>query len=366
VGPDSAADRTALDRPDVSPRAPELRARLDRLPPGHPPSPYEPDGTPRPPLPRPRELPATDHPAPADRRPDSRDVASVQSNDARDPRPADRIRPLDDAEWAEHITDVREGLADAAARGLVTSSRYTIDKAGKIWSAERDAIHESIIEDICAQAGSIPCERKSIIAGGLGGAGKSTVLSDHAGIDLSRYLKINPDDVKEEMGRRGLIPDVDGLSPMEASDLVHEESSYIAKRIARRAVAEGRNVIWDITMSTQDSTEERIDNLHAAGYSVTGIFVDIPVETSVRRAEFRHRSGHEDFRAGVGQGGRYVPPEVIRAQADEDWGSQNRKTFEAVRHRFDQWSRYDNSVDFRPAVLAETSLLNENRKETAL
>jgi Zeta toxin len=153
---------------------------------------------------------------------------------------------------------------------------------------------------------------------------------------------------------------------MEASDLVHEESSYIAKRIARRAVAEGRNVIWDITMSTQDSTEERIDNLHAAGYSVTGIFVDIPVETSVRRAEFRHRSGHEDFRAGVGQGGRYVPPEVIRAQADEDWGSQNRKTFEAVRHRFDQWSRYDNSVDFLPAVLAETSLLDENRKETAL
>jgi hypothetical protein len=145
---------------------------------------------------------------------------------------------------------------------------------------------------------------------------------------------------------------------------VHEESSHIAKRIARRALADGKNVIWDITMSTQDSTEERIDNLHAAGYSVDGIFVDIPVETSVRRAEARHRAGHEDFRAGIGQGGRYVPAEVILAQADEDWGSQNRKTFEAVRHRFDRWSRYDNSVDGRPAVLAETSH-PDNREETA-
>jgi hypothetical protein len=58
-----------------------------------------------------------------------------------------------------------------------------------------------------------------------------------------------------------------------------------------------------------------------------------------------------------------VPPEVIRAQADEAWGSQNRKTFEAVRHRFDQWSRYDNSVDGRPPVLAETSEHDENLEE---
>jgi predicted kinase len=346
---DSAADRADLGRRDAPDRADDLRERLDQLPPGHPSSPYETDGTPRHPLPRLRDQAADDqHPPP----------------DSQAPEPADRVAPLDDAEWGEHVAEVRDGLAGAAADGLVTRSRFTIDQAGKIWSAERDAIHDSIIEDICGRAEDIPCERQAIIAGGLGGAGKSTVLGKHAGIDLTRYLTINPDDVKEEMGRRGLIPDVPGLSPMEASDLVHEESSHIAKRIARRAAAEGKNVIWDITMSTQDSTEERIDSLHAAGYSVTGIFVDIPVETSVSRAEFRHRSGHEDYRAGIGLGGRYVPPELIRAQADEVWGSQNRKTFEAVRHRFEQWSRYDNSVDGRPAVLAEpVSLTRTARRE---
>ena len=362
---DSAADRADAVRQDGAGRLDGLRERLDRLPLGHPSSPYETDGTPRDTSAGLPALEADDESQAADVRPspERADSPPDEPGSLPDADPADQISPLTDAEWREHVAEVREGLAGAAADGLVTRSRFTIDQAGKIWSAERDAIHDSIIEDICGRAEGIPCDRQAIIAGGLGGAGKSTVLGQHAGIDLTRYLTINPDHVKEEMARRGLIPDVPGLSPMEASDLVHEESSHIAKRIARRAIAEGKNVIWDITMSRTDTTEERIDDLRGAGYSVDGIFVDIPVETSVRRAESRHREGHEEYRAGIGLGGRYVPPEVIRAQADDDWGSQNRKTFEAVRHRFDQWSRYDNSVDGRLPVLAGASQSDENREE---
>jgi len=45
---------------------------------------------------------------------------------------------------------------------------------------------------------------------------------------------------------------------LEASDLVHEESSHIAKQLALRAMPEGKNVIWDITMASRESTERRI------------------------------------------------------------------------------------------------------------
>jgi predicted ABC-type ATPase len=360
--PDSAADRAALDRPDAPDHATDLRARLDRLPPGHPSSPRQTDGTP---LPRPRELPARDHPPPADRDPDPRDPDPRESQDRPEARPADRIRTLDDAEWSEHVADVREGLADAAAHGRATDLQHTIDPDRQEWSRERNRIQGALVADLYEQARDVPCDGHAIIAGGLGGAGKSTVLSSHAGIDLSKYLTINPDNIKEEMARRGLIPHVEGLSPMEASELVHEESSYIAKRLALRATADQKNIIWDITMSSLDSTERRIGDLRTAGYAVNGIFVDIPVETSVRRAEFRHRTGHEEYRAGSGEGGRYVPPEVIRAQADAEWGSKNRKTFEAVRHRFDEWSRYDNSVEFQPATLVEASPHDDNREETA-
>jgi predicted ABC-type ATPase len=199
------------------------------------------------------------------------------------------------------------------------------------------------------------------MAGGLGGAGKSTVLEEYAGIDRSKYLTINPDDIKEEMASRGLIPHVHGLSPMEASDLVHEESSYIARRLALRAQAEGKNIIWDITMSSHKKTAERIDQLRSAGYSrIEGIFVDIPVETAVTRVAARHREGHDDYRAGRGFGGRFVPAGVIERQADPEWGSVNRKNFEVVKHRFDAWARYENSG--AAPVLAEATKTAEERR----
>ena len=46
---------------------------------------------------------------------------------------------------------------------------------------------------------------------------------------------------------------------MEASYLAHEESSHVAKRLARRAQADGKNVIWDIrALRDGDKTLEEV------------------------------------------------------------------------------------------------------------
>lgn len=211
-----------------------------------------------------------------------------------------------------------------------------------------------IIDDILAESASVPCEYKAIVAGGLTGAGKTTVLGEQAGIDRSQYLIINPDDIKLDMAKRGLVPSIEGLSPMEASDLVHEESSHIAKQLAIRARSEGKNIIWDITMSSRASTERRIDDLRESGYSsVTGVFVDIPIELSTKRADARHREDENKYLAGVGLGGRYVPPEVTFSQADSQWGSRNRRTFEELKSGFDSWTLFDNSVDGQKAIMVQ-------------
>jgi predicted kinase len=311
----SVRDRPAeADRADgPEPFSPEdLRQRLERLPPAHP-------------------------------------------SAIREPR-------LTDREHADHVREVRRLLDKARAGGLATESRYLTDPDGETWAPERRAAHNAIINDLHTAARDVPCERRAILAGGLPGAGKTTVLDRHAGGGGSRYLTINPDQIKEEMARRGMIPDVDGLTPMEASDLVHEESSHIAKRLARRAMREGKNVIWDITMSSRESTERRIGELRAAGYErVDGIFVDIPIEMAVRRSDTRHREGHERSRAGQGLGGRFVPEEVITAQADPEWGSRNRRTLEEVKPLLDAWAVIDNSADGRAPVLTESGGREEQR-----
>jgi hypothetical protein len=189
------------------------------------------------------------------------------------------------------------------------------------------------------------------------------VLDQHAGIDRSQYVTVNPDDIKEVMASCGLIPELDGLSPMEASDLIHAESSYIAKRLARRAMDDGKNIIWDITMSSMTSTGQRIDDLDRAGYETTGIFVHISVAEALGRADGRHRSGHEAYRAGAGYGGRHVPTEVIEAQADPEWGTVNRRTFEHLKQRFVAWAVYDNSVRGGDPELIESSDGGVRREE---
>jgi predicted kinase len=271
------------------------------------------------------------------------------SGDAREP-----VEPLTDAEHTEHVAQVRELLDEAHTNGLATELSF-FSREEDSWATERQVVHRDLIDEMYAAAADVPCERKAVMAGGLAGAGKTTVLEERAGVDRSQYLTINPDNVKEEMATRRLIPEVGGLSPMEASDLVHEESSHVAKLLAERALRDGKNIIWDVTMASKQSTERRLDDLDSAGYTTSGLFVDIPVEVSLRRADQRHRDGHEQYRSGQGMGGRFVPEEVTTAKTDAEWGNANRRTFEEVKNRFADWVVYDNSVDGSSPVMVDSA-----------
>lgn len=327
----------------------DLGERADRLGPAHPSDPrHVMDGT------RPQKVSDSDDSAARDRK--------VDRNDAKRVTDADNQSPDDEHE--ERDKYVAAALADAHKAGLATDREYVIDVKRRIWTADRSEMHGEIVRDLYAKADGVPCEGQAILAGGLPGAGKTSVLGGVAGIDRSRYLMINPDDIKEEMAKRGMIPDIKGLSPMEASDLAHEESSDVAKRLAIRAYADKKNVIWDVTMSSVASTQRRITDLKSEGYEhVEGIFVDIPVDVSVLRAENRHREGQDQYAAGRGLGGRYLPPARIQSLADEKFGSVNRAVFEQVKPEFNRWRIYDNSVDGSPARLAEDSARGHHESE---
>jgi hypothetical protein len=109
-------------------------------------------------------------------------------------------------------------------------------------------------------------------------------------------------------------------------------------------------------MSSTESTVRRIGELRTAGYlRVDGIYVDIPTEVSIARADARHRRDHDRYLAGDGLGGRTVPPGLSRRQADLEYGTANRRAFEEVKDQFDSWSVYDNSRDGEAAVLIDWS-----------
>ncbi len=179
---------------DPAPLIDRLRRKLGNLVDGHASSPRNADGSPR---------PSPDNPA-----------------DYETPEP-----PLSDADWADHHDLVDRRLDHARIVGLETHKHYALAPRYDKWTPERNRLHAAILDDIYRKTADVPCEHRAIMAGGLPGAGKTTVLKEQAGIELSRYLMVNPDDFKVELARRGMLPKVPCLSPMEAASLAHDSSA---------------------------------------------------------------------------------------------------------------------------------------------
>ena len=267
--------------------------------------------------------------------------------------------PTFSTEQRERAQLIEKRVDEAKAKGLETTQQFAVqvgeDDAGDplfVWNPERERQHKEVLDHFWKQEfDGIPSEGKSVVSGGIGGAGKSTILRNHADIDRAAYGTVNPDDIKEYMAEHGMMPKLKGLDLMEGSALAHEESSYLAKQLAQRAYGEKKNMIWDITMASPRSVQSRVDALTKYGYSeIKGVFVDIPVETSVERAIGRWWQGHTDPNVSIG--GRYVPPALIRKQAAEEGTTKNRRVFDSFRPKFDAWEIWDTSGPPPPTKVA--------------
>jgi len=263
---------------------------------------------------------------------------------------------LSDSLYSDHLEYASEIINEMRANKQETMYTMTSTNArGEVvWNLARQRAHDSIINDQLDKYAHLPRERKSLMSGGMGGAGKSFVLNKFAGVNTTEYATINPDDIKEIMAERGLIPEIEGLSPMEVSPLVHEEASMIAKELANCLLRQGTNVIFDVTMASAGSTRKKVMQLKEAGYEVDAVFVDVTPETSMQRAADRHRRGWEKHKRGEGHGGRILPHDLIEAQRDESGqhNSKNRHAFENLKNDglFNSTMVYDNNVEGRHPI----------------
>ena len=186
------------------------------------------------------------------------------------------------------------------------------DEAIEDYSSERKALHNRLLREVLDKYKDVPCEAKVFMSGGISGAGKTTILSK-MGIDFQNYATVSSDDFKELLAREGAIPHVEGLTPMEASSLVHEESSHLADRLLLNLANQRKNLIYDFTMKSESTTMTRIGMLNNFGYQnedIRIVFVDVPLSVSKSRAKTRYMVGLNNFDLG----GRWVPSFVADKQ----------------------------------------------------
>src|SRR6185437_1998255 len=182
-----------------------------------------------------------------------------------------------------------------------------------IWTVERNARQGLVVARMYGASVAVPCDRQAVMAAGLPGADRRGAAA-RSGTDLSRYLPLSVGAVLEQMAARRLIPAVSGLSPMEASPRARAEARFLAKRVAMLALADGRNLLLEVSMASAASTRSWIAALHAAGYTIDQISAETSTEES-RRTGAAHRRGQHEPPSGHGYSAQHLPA-AIRALAD--------------------------------------------------
>jgi predicted ABC-type ATPase len=260
-----------------------------------------------------------------------------------------RILGFTDDEYRQHVENIEKALDEQRRMGRDSRSIHGIQRRGGgfSWSPKRKKDQNQLVREMYAQRSQgVPQEGLGMLMGGLGGSGKGTILRNpDAGLEGNRYMTVNSDDIKEEMARRGMIPQIPGLSPMESVAMVHEESSELARRLAQMAYKDRRNVLWDMTMGSDSSTKEHIDNMRKHGYGqVDAAFVDADAPSARQRVYDRHRRGETAYReTGQGFGGRYVVQAASKANEPTPGSGKRSKNAEVFERNL---PLFDNTVNF--------------------
>jgi lambda family phage portal protein len=232
----------------------------------------------------------------------------------------------------ESVPGARESIDKATTKlaGAVRTDALVADgghrNADGSWTAERQAIHEQILNKVFTPEAIAAATPKAgekpvlTVLGGRGGSGKSWFTSSGL-VDRNTAIYVNSDDFKVA------LPEYEGWN----AALVHEESTYLALRAEKIASELGVNVIEDATMRSSGSTKSRIETFTSAGYTVHGYYMYVSPQEAMQRALGRFVRGAKGDKMG-----RFIAPEYLAES------KTNEATFDSVKGDMAKWAVYDN------------------------
>lgn len=170
---------------------------------------------------------------------------------------------------------------------------------GGKWTRERQELHDAIIRKHFE--GVTPVDDPVAFAMGGGPASGKSVARE--GMDTGNMVIVDPDAIKE------MLPEYQESADPNIATVVHEESSYLAKRVVELATTGKYRLLIDGTGdNAYESLAKKVASYRAAGARVIGRYVTVDTNEAVRRAEAR--------RLGLiarGRVGRKVPETYLRS-----------------------------------------------------
>jgi predicted ABC-type ATPase len=192
------------------------------------------------------------------------------------------------------------------------------------WTDERAALHREISRDMLKGKTPVDAPVAYMMGGGTASGKSSLIGSGILGIPDNSVM-VDSDAIK------GHLPEYQRMKAAgdyNAAAFAHEESSYLAKKVAHTASVGGFNVVFDGTGdSSYGSVERKVTMLRAGGQRVVANYASVPVETAIARNLARAEKT-----------GRYVPESFIR----QAYGSINHIMAKAAKNGlFDELTVWD-------------------------
>lgn len=156
------------------------------------------------------------------------------------------------------------------------------------WTAERAALHDEIVAKFLA-SGRPSKDPTFVMSGGGPASGKGYMLKkkgyvDDKGKPKDGYVVIDSDEIKGLLPEYKQMQDAGGAKSRAAAGYVHEESSYLAKRIMREAADLKYNVVLDGTGDNGlKSLAKKVNKMKEQGYRVEAKYVSADTDAAARR-----------------------------------------------------------------------------------
>ena len=208
--------------------------------------------------------------------------------------------------WVDRIPGQPMGIAAPGGDDGGTFAKYGGNMAtGRVRDPKRAALHDEIVAGEFAGKKPVPPGEQKLAVVMMGGpaSGKSTA-TQHMG--LEEFVHVDPDAIKDHLPEMNMGLNLgktkDGLviSAKSTAAAVHEESSQLASRVRKKAIADGHHVLVDGTGKNGDKHEKLIKHLQEQGYKVHLVM-----------AHQTPSIAHELNKGRSTTGGRFVPKGVV-------------------------------------------------------
>jgi len=249
---------------------------------------------------------------------ESDEVNSINTQELGDSLLPIEDQPRTDMNVPRYEYVARQAIAGEALDASGPNSTYRFYNVGDLgyWPNERTEVHKVVANWFMEKFKTVPQNKKAVMLGGVPGAGKSTVIESLHGTQ-DNYVVLDIDEIRTrliaELIARDMMPEsssrLEGeISPNELAAIFQWEAGSIRDLLEKEIVAQGQNIVFDMTMNNYDQTSELLTSLKQVGYQTTGIFVETEAKIARTRRRIRHRTAmlSED-----GLGGRVVPPDYI-------------------------------------------------------